>query len=147
MLFLFSGGKLIKKWKNFRDSYFRSVKKRTVSGQAAQNRAYVYSRQLEFLATTGSPSPTVTSLDEESESYLEEGVDDPDNEIEPVTVSQPDEVPVPSDARPSTSPGILPLPSLPATVPTAKRAKNSFNKLPASKRRSRRKFNKFHEVS
>lgn len=121
----------MKKWKNFRDSYFRSVKKKTVSGQAAQNRAYVYARQLEFLTKTGIPSPTVSSLDEEPET---EDVDDPGNDEEVQHVSS-DVTPAP-EAGPSTRPDAPPLPVLPATVPTAKRATSSFTKLPASKRRA-----------
>ncbi|XP_078048306.1 uncharacterized protein LOC144475855 isoform X1 [Augochlora pura] len=46
--------KLIKKWRNVKDNFLKSVKKRTRSGHTAERgRRYIYARQLTFLQQAG----------------------------------------------------------------------------------------------
>lgn len=63
------GAQLVRKWKGMKDSFMRSVKKKTVSGQGASNsnRRYVYSRQMEILMKCSDAAPTVTSIDDDAQ--------------------------------------------------------------------------------
>ncbi|CAG9814632.1 unnamed protein product [Phaedon cochleariae] len=68
------GTKLIKKWRNIKNNYVKSLKK-TKSGQAAQSgKRYIYARQLSFLQTAGARTETQSSFgnDDEEEDPLEE---------------------------------------------------------------------------
>lgn len=59
-----SGTKYLNKWKNIKDNYNKSVKKKPKSGQAANSgRSYIYARQLSFLQTAGATAETQSSLD------------------------------------------------------------------------------------
>lgn len=76
ILIFFSGNKLIKKWRNIRDSYSRNTKRSTKSGQAADvNKKYIYARQLSFLGYSGASTETQSSLAQEDENQCEETVE------------------------------------------------------------------------
>lgn len=56
------------KWKNIKDNYRKSVKKKSKSEQAAESgKSYIYARQLSFLKTAGATIETHSSLDNEDE--------------------------------------------------------------------------------
>lgn len=58
------GTKYLNKWKNIKDNYNKSVKKKSKSGQAADSgRSYIYARQLSFLQTASATVETQSSLD------------------------------------------------------------------------------------
>jgi len=62
-----SGTKFIQKWKNIKDHYTKSEKKKCKSGQAANTgRRYIYAQQLSFLQTAGATTNTQSSLDHEA---------------------------------------------------------------------------------
>ena len=62
------GNKLISKWRNIRDNFTRSLRKKTKSGQGADSgRQYVYARQLSFLLATSAPAATQSSIEEEGQ--------------------------------------------------------------------------------
>lgn len=73
---------MVKKWKNIKDNYLKSLKKKTKSGQAADSgRRYIYARQLTFLQTAGATIETQSSLEGNEE---EEDVQQPEkNPSEP----------------------------------------------------------------
>ncbi|CAL1299095.1 unnamed protein product [Larinioides sclopetarius] len=57
--------KLAKRWKNIKDTYTRSLRKKNKSGQAAESRSrYIYAAQLSFLETAGARTETQSSLEE-----------------------------------------------------------------------------------
>lgn len=67
-IFYILGNKFIQKWKNIKDNYTKSVKKKSKSGQAAEvGKRYIYARQLSFLQTAGATTETQSSLDGELE--------------------------------------------------------------------------------
>jgi len=74
----------VNKWKNIKDNYSKSVKKKSKSGQAAESgRSYIYARQLSFLKTAGATIETHSSLDnvdelEDLEQLVENNKTQPD---------------------------------------------------------------------
>jgi len=67
-----SGNKFIQKWKNIKDTYTKSEKKKLKSGQAAEiGKRYVYARQLLFLQTAGATTQKQCSLGGEQEELSE----------------------------------------------------------------------------
>ena len=78
-MYVFSGNNLIKKWRNIKDNYNRSLKKKTKSGQAADSgRRYIYARQLSFLQTAGATTETRSSLGgNDEEEHLQKSEEQP----------------------------------------------------------------------
>jgi len=80
LLYFFSGNTLIKKWRNIKDNFLKSLRKKTKSGQAADSgRRYIYAQQLSFLQQAGATTDTQSSL----------GVDDEQDNREPSEESNP----------------------------------------------------------
>ncbi|XP_076656101.1 uncharacterized protein LOC143360834 [Halictus rubicundus] len=68
---------LIKKWRNIKDNFLKSIKKKTKSGQAAdRGRQYIYGRQLSFLRQDGTTTNTQSSLEDQEEEKLPERIED-----------------------------------------------------------------------
>ncbi|KAG5865558.1 hypothetical protein JTB14_000696 [Gonioctena quinquepunctata] len=83
--------KLIKKWRNIKDSYSKSLKKKTKSGQAADNtKIYIYARQLSFLGSSGATTETQSSS---TGTQVDEDVDQPENQSERTVESEGSERP------------------------------------------------------
>ncbi|KAK4872703.1 hypothetical protein RN001_014732 [Aquatica leii] len=80
--------KLMKKWKGVRDTFMKSMKKKTVSGQGASNRKYIYAKQMECLLHCGILSATI-SIDEDTETQTDEYADDPVEEINVAASAEP----------------------------------------------------------
>ena len=78
-MYVFSGNNLIKKWRNIKDNYNRSLKKKTKSGQAADSgRRYIFARQLSFLQTAGATTETQSSLGgNDEEEHLQKSEEQP----------------------------------------------------------------------
>ena len=80
LLYFFAGNTLIKKWRNIKDNFLKSLRKKTKSGQAADSgRRYIYAQQLSFLQQAGATTDTQSSL----------GVDDEQDNREPSEESNP----------------------------------------------------------
>lgn len=57
---------MIKKWRNIKDNYVKSLKKQTKSGQGLDlGRPYIYTRQLQFLQYTGATAESQSSCGKE----------------------------------------------------------------------------------
>lgn len=58
----------MKKWKNLKDNFMKSLKKKIKSGQAAESgKRYIYARQLSFLQQAGATIETQSSIAEANE--------------------------------------------------------------------------------
>ncbi|KAK4886635.1 hypothetical protein RN001_002906 [Aquatica leii] len=109
------------------------MKKKTVSGQEASNRKYIYARQMDFLLHCGISSATTTSVDEDTETQTDEYADDPVGEINVAALAEP-------PARPSSrqSPPLSITPEVTAAKnvpPERKHTASEFSRIPAAKRR------------
>ena len=61
----------MKKWKNIKDCYYKHIKKKTKSGQAAESgRKYIYAQQLSFLQQAAATTETQSSLQEEQDENM-----------------------------------------------------------------------------
>lgn len=128
----------MKKWKGVRDSYNRSVKPKTKSGQGSEpSRKYQYARQLEFLQYTGKKAPTKTSLDVDMDliDQNEDDIDDPSVDDHRAKTNDEPEYTEISDGSQTN----VRVPSGEITVTPSKRKpqsqKKSFDELPAAKRK------------
>jgi hypothetical protein len=75
------GNKLVSKWRNIKDNFTRSLRKKK-SGQGADSgRQYVYARQLSFLLSTTAPATTQSSIEEEGQ--LEVSDETPETQTAP----------------------------------------------------------------
>ncbi|CAH1170940.1 unnamed protein product [Phaedon cochleariae] len=83
--------KFIKKWRNIKDTYTKSLKKKTKSGQAAdKTKKYIYARQLSFLGSSGATTETQSSLEGTNE---DEDVAQPETQSEHTVDSEESERP------------------------------------------------------
>lgn len=80
----FLGNRLITKWRNIKDTYVRSIKKKTRLGQAPdKGRRYIYARQLSFLHQAGAEtSSSSADRNPESDSLYEEATESVDAELD-----------------------------------------------------------------
>lgn len=87
----FLGNSLVKKWKNIKDNFNKSLKKKARSGQAADSkRRYIYARQLSFLQTAGATTQTQSSIGgDDEEEVLEQNATQPEETIQKPSYNKP----------------------------------------------------------
>lgn len=118
-----------------RDTFVRSMKLKTVSGQGASNRTYVYVRQMAFLSHCGTSSATTTIVDEDTETQIDEGADDPVEERNVAASAEPPAGPL---SRQSSSLSALPDAAAAKNIPPKRTYTTTvFSRIPAAKRRAR----------
>lgn len=131
----------MKKWKGIKDSYNRSERAKTKSGQGTSKvyRQYQYARQLEVLQHTGKKGQTTSSLDDEVDVNIDNNdggnaediddlsslVDQTKNRDQPVSHLS-DSNQTPEDITPGESTG--------SRKRHQESTKKSFDELPAGKR-------------